>query len=81
MSQFIQLLAKTVVGQVDTFSQATLRKVTSYFSSYRPTVSFNELTRNKNCASKVKTTGDAHANQSIVSETLALWPRHPAYQC
>lgn len=40
MSKFIQLLAKTVVGQVDTFSQATLRKVSSYFSSYRPTVSF-----------------------------------------
>lgn len=44
MSQFIQFLAKTVVGQVDTFSQATLRKVTSYFSNYRPTVSFDELT-------------------------------------
>lgn len=44
MSQFIQLLAKTVVGQVDTFSQAALRKITSFFSSYRPTVSFDELT-------------------------------------
>lgn len=50
MSQFIQLLAKTVVGQVGTFSQATLRKITPYFSSYRPTVSFDELTENKNCA-------------------------------
>ena len=50
MSQFIQLLAKTVVGQVDTFSQAASRKITSYFSSYRPTVSFDELPRNKNCA-------------------------------
>ena len=50
MSQFIQLLAKTVVGQVDTFSQAALRKITSFFSSYRPTVSFDELTGNKNCA-------------------------------
>lgn len=75
MSQFIQLLAKTVVRQVDTFSQAALRKITSFFSSYRPTVSFDELTGNKNCASMVKTTGDAHANQSTVSETLALWPR------
>lgn len=44
MSQFIQFLAKTVVGQVDTFSQAALRKITSFFSSYRPTVSFDELT-------------------------------------
>lgn len=39
------------------------------------TVSFDELPGNKNCASMVKTTGDAHANQSTVSETLALWPR------
>ena len=44
MSQFIQFLAKTVVGQVDTFPQAALRKITSFFSSYRPTVSFDELT-------------------------------------
>ena len=44
MNQFIQFLAKTVVGQVDTFSQAALRKITSFFSSYRPTVSFDELT-------------------------------------
>lgn len=44
MSQFIQLLAKTVVGKVDSFSQATLRKITTFFANYRPTVSFDELT-------------------------------------
>lgn len=44
MSQFIQLLAKTVVGEVDSFSQAALRKITTFFSNYRPAVSFDELT-------------------------------------
>ena len=44
MSQFIQLMAKTAVEQVDTFSQAALRKITSFFSNFRPTVSFDELT-------------------------------------
>lgn len=44
MSQFIQLMAKTAVGQVDTFSQAALRKITSFFSNFWPTVSFDELT-------------------------------------
>ena len=44
MSQFIQLLAKTVVGKVDSFSQAALRKITTFFANYRPTVSFDELT-------------------------------------
>ena len=44
MSQFIQLMAKTAVGQVDTFPQAALRNITSFFSNFRPTVSFDELT-------------------------------------
>lgn len=44
MNQFIRLLAKTVVGKVDSFSQAALRKITSFFSEYRPTVTFDELT-------------------------------------
>ena len=44
VNQFIQLLAKTVVGQVDTFSQSAFRKILTRFSSYRPTVSFDEFT-------------------------------------
>lgn len=44
VNQFIQLLAKTVVGQVDTFSQSAFRKILTFFSSYRPTVSFDEFT-------------------------------------
>lgn len=66
MSQFIQFMAKTVVGQVDTFSQAALRKITSFFSSYRPTVSFDELPGNKNCASPIKSHGDAQCHTTPV---------------
>lgn len=44
MSQFIQLLARTVIGKVDTFSQAAMRKILSFFASYRPTVTLDELT-------------------------------------
>ncbi len=44
LNQFIQLLARTVVGKVDTFSQSTMRKITTFFSSYKPVVSFDELT-------------------------------------
>lgn len=43
-TQFIQLLAKTVVGKVDTFSQSMMRKVTDFFSAYKPTLSFDEIT-------------------------------------
>lgn len=44
LGQFIQLLAKTVIGKVDNFSQATIRKITSFFANYKPTISFEELT-------------------------------------
>ena len=44
LSQFIQLLAKTVVGKLDSFSQNAMRRVMDFFANYKPTVSFDELT-------------------------------------
>lgn len=44
LSQFIQLLAKTVVGKVDNFSQSAMRKVSELFAAYKPTLSFDEIT-------------------------------------
>ena len=44
MEQFVQLLAKTVIGKVDTFSQLAMRKINSFFASYKPVMSFDELT-------------------------------------
>lgn len=44
LGQFIQLLAKTVIGKLDNFSQATIRKITSFFANYKPTMSFDEMT-------------------------------------
>ena len=44
LSQFIQLLGKTVIGKVDTFSQSAMRKVMTFFANYKPTMSFDELT-------------------------------------
>lgn len=44
LQQFVQLLAKTVIGGIDTPSQSVLRKITSFFSSYKPTLSLDELT-------------------------------------
>ena len=42
--QFVQLLGKTVIGKVDTYSQAALRKVTTWFANYKPILSFDEMT-------------------------------------
>lgn len=44
LSQFIQLLAKTVVGKLNSFSQNAMRRVMDFFANYNPTVSFDELT-------------------------------------
>lgn len=44
LSQFIQLLGRTVIGKVDTFSQAAMRRVADLFVNYKPTLSFDELT-------------------------------------
>ncbi len=44
LSQFIQLLGKTVIGKVETFSQSAMRKVMAFFANYKPTMSFDELT-------------------------------------
>lgn len=44
LSQFIQLLAKTVIGKLDTFSQSAMRKVMAFFANYKPAMSFDELT-------------------------------------
>ncbi len=44
LNQFVQLLGKTVIGKVDTFSQSTMRKIMAFFANYKPTMSFDELT-------------------------------------
>lgn len=44
LQQFVQLLAKTVIGKVDTASQSVIRKISGFFSAYKPTLSLDELT-------------------------------------
>ncbi|MBR1521084.1 MAG: ATP-binding protein [Bacteroidaceae bacterium] len=44
LEQFIQLLARNIVGKLDSPTQATLRKVSEFFSSFRPTMTFDPQT-------------------------------------
>ena len=44
LSAFVRLLAKTVLGQLDTLSETVLHKLTSFFRSCRPVISADELT-------------------------------------
>lgn len=44
LEQMVQLMASEIIGKLDTVSQAALRKVQEFFSSWRPTLTIDELT-------------------------------------
>lgn len=44
LEQLVQLLAQEIIGKLDTVSQSALRHVQAFFSSFRPTVTIDELT-------------------------------------
>ena len=44
LEQLVQLLANTIIGKLDTVSQAALRNIQAFFSSFRPTMTLDELT-------------------------------------
>lgn len=44
LEQFVRLLANTIIGRLDTFSQSAMRRIQEFFGSWRPSVSFDQLT-------------------------------------
>lgn len=44
LEQMVGLLAQNIIGQLDTISQKVMRRITTFFASWRPVVSFNEIT-------------------------------------
>lgn len=44
LEQLVQLLAGEIIGKLDTVSQSALRHIQAFFSSFRPTVTIDELT-------------------------------------
>lgn len=44
LEQLVQLLANEIIGKIDTVSQAALRNIQAFFSSFRPTLTSDELT-------------------------------------
>ena len=43
LTQFIHYFAKTVIGKLDSPTQSALRKVSAFFSAYKPVMSFDEI--------------------------------------
>ena len=44
LEQFVQLMARNVLGRLDSPSQTALHKVQEFFSSFRPTMTFDANT-------------------------------------
>ncbi|KAA6345324.1 hypothetical protein EZS27_007104 [termite gut metagenome] len=44
LHEFVILLGKTVLGKLDTYSETMLKRVSSFFKSFRPAFSFDSLT-------------------------------------
>ncbi|MBQ3805670.1 MAG: ATP-binding protein [Prevotella sp.] len=44
LEHFVQLMARNILGRLDTPSQNVLRKVQEFFSSFRPTMTFDSIT-------------------------------------
>jgi len=42
--EFVQIFGKTVLGELDNYSQKTFKRIAEFFKSFRPTISFNSLT-------------------------------------
>lgn len=44
LEHLVKLLAQEIIGRLDTVSQSALRQVQTFFSSFRPTVTIDEMT-------------------------------------
>lgn len=44
LKEFVLLLSKTIIGSLDTYSEAVVRRIGTFFRSLRPVFSFDELT-------------------------------------
>ncbi len=44
LEQLVQLMARNIIGRLDTASQGAIRKIQDFFSNLRPTISFDTVT-------------------------------------
>ena len=44
LHEFVQIFGKTVLGKLDNYSQKTVKRISEFFKSFRPTISIDALT-------------------------------------
>lgn len=65
LQQMVQLMARNIIGQLDTSSQTALRRIQEFFSSLRPTVSFDQLTGLPTVSLDIKPTEEGYTLKRI----------------
>ena len=59
LEQMVQLMARNILGHLDTTSQAALKRLQEFFGSLRPTMSFDQLTGLPSVSLDIKPTEEA----------------------
>ena len=44
LHEFVQIFGKTILGELDNYSQKTFKRISEFFKSFRPTISLDALT-------------------------------------
>ena len=63
--EFVQIFGKTVLGQLDNYSQKTLKRISEFFKSFRPTLSLNSMTGKPEISFDIKPEDTATGLQEI----------------
>jgi len=54
LHEFVQIFGKTIAGKLDNYSQKNLKRISRFFKSFRPTISFDALTGAPNISFDIK---------------------------
>lgn len=65
LEQLVQLMARTILGRLDSTPQAALRRIQEFFGSLRPTVSFDQLTGLPSVSLDIRPTEEAQTLKRV----------------
>ena len=65
LEQFVQLMARNVLGRLDTPTQTAFRKVQDFFSAFRPTMTIDAVTGMPTFSLDISKSEEAHSLQRI----------------
>jgi len=55
LRDFVELLGKTVIGKLDTYSETMVKRISTFFKSFRPSFTFDSITGNPSVSLNIQT--------------------------